>query len=168
MRIAIVNGLAVTMEQRDQDELVTCYDLRTGELRWSHALLARHEHPIGGIGPRGTPTIHKGLVYALGGTGVLRCIDGGTGELKWKVDIPDTLGVTWEEDQANVLWGRSASPLIVDDLVIVPAGGSTDKQLVSLAAYDRLTGSRVWHGGETARSATAHRVRPRSAACGRC
>ena len=76
---AAVNGFAVTMEQRGPDELVTCYTIATGEVQWAHALTARHGTIMGGVGPRATPTIHAGRVYALGATGVLRCLDGATG-----------------------------------------------------------------------------------------
>ena len=68
------------MEQRGDDELVTCYDLRTGELLWEHAIKAHHHDMIGGDGPAATPTIDGDEVYALGGTkascAVLDCITG--------------------------------------------------------------------------------------------
>ena len=51
------NGYAVTMEQRGEQELVTCYDIATGELQWSHGVPTRYETVLGGIGPRATPTI---------------------------------------------------------------------------------------------------------------
>ncbi|MBW3596926.1 MAG: PQQ-like beta-propeller repeat protein [Planctomycetes bacterium] len=142
-----VNGFAVTMEQRGERELVTCYEVPTGKLRWSHGVEARHETVLGFVGPRSTPTIHDGRVYALGATGVLRCLDGATGEPLWMKNLPAEFGVTVEEDVANVAWGRAGSPLIVDDLVIVPAGGPAGSA-VSLVAYDRLTGEEIWRGGK--------------------
>jgi outer membrane protein assembly factor BamB len=45
-----------------------------------------------------------------------------------------------------VQWGRAGSPLIVDDLVVVPAGGPTGK-CRSLIAYRAETGDVVWEGG---------------------
>ncbi|HND55841.1 MAG TPA: PQQ-like beta-propeller repeat protein, partial [Pirellulaceae bacterium] len=151
-----VNGFAVTMEQRGDDELVTCYDIATGDLRWSHAEKTRHESIMGGIGPRSTPTIHKGRVYALGATGRLVCLDGATGKLIWKFDLLSELKLTPEKDMAGVAWGRANSPLIVDDKVIVPMGGplvgpSSDSppKFVSLVALDRKTGEKAWSGGES-------------------
>ena len=78
-----VNGYAVTMEQRGEQELVTCYDLRTGILQWSNGIHARHSQFLGGTGPRSTPTIYQGKVFALGATGILRCLDGTNGSLVW-------------------------------------------------------------------------------------
>ena len=64
---AAVNGYAVTMEQRGEDEWVTCYEIATGNPVWGHAIDGRHENPMGGIGPRSTPTIHRGPRLCAGG-----------------------------------------------------------------------------------------------------
>ncbi len=145
---AVVNGFAVTMEQRGEKELTTCYEVASGRVRWSHNILARHQTAMGGVGPRGTPTIHQGRVYALGGTGVLRCLDGADGREIWREDLLARIGVTPEEDLDAIAWGRSASPLIVDGLVVVPLGGPVNGPKDSLAAFDIETGSLVWKGGK--------------------
>lgn len=144
--IAIANGFALTLEQRGAEEWVSCYDVKTGGLQWASALKERHEHIPGGVGPRSTPTIHKGKVYALGATGKLRCLDGATGSIVWQKDLLKEFGITAEEERADVHWGRSASPLILGDKVIVPAGGKTRR--ASLVAYHVDTGDELWHGGE--------------------
>ncbi len=144
-----VNGYAVTMEQRGDSELVTCYEIATGDIKWFHAITTRHQTLMGGVGPRSTPTIFAGKVYALGATGVLRCLDGATGNLLWHDDIvTGRLGITPAEDLKGIAWGRSASPLIVDDLVVVPWGGPAGGRCVSLAAYEKDTGSMVWTAGD--------------------
>lgn len=142
-----VHGFAVTMEQRGEQELVTCYEIESGKTRWVHGVETRHETVAGGTGPRCTPTIESGRVYALGATGILRCLDGATGKLLWQDAILERYGVTPETDLAAVNWGRSASPLIVGDLLIVPWGGPKDGPCVSLAAYDKVTGDVKWKGG---------------------
>ncbi|MHB9077255.1 MAG: outer membrane protein assembly factor BamB family protein [Pirellulaceae bacterium] len=143
-----VNGFAMTLEQRGDQELVTCYEVATGNPCWSHAVTARHETIAGGVGPRSTPTIDEGLVYALGATGVLRCLDGRSGTPLWQDDILQRYGVTPEQDLRAVMWGRSASPLVVGDLLIVPFGGPVGGPCASLAAYDKLTGELRWKCGE--------------------
>ena len=50
----------------------TATDAATGKLKWSHSIDARYNTVIAGLGPRATPTIDDGFVYALGGTAVLR------------------------------------------------------------------------------------------------
>jgi outer membrane protein assembly factor BamB len=98
---------------------------------------------MGGVGPRSTPTIHQGRVYALGATGILRCLDGGTGKLIWSDDLRARYGLTVYGDEALVQWGRAASPLVVGELVIVPGGGPSGKAK-NLVAFRAETGRVVW------------------------
>lgn len=142
-----VNGFAITMEQRGEQELVTCYEVETGEPRWSVGIETRHETILGGVGPRSTPAVHDGKVYALGATGKLRCLDGSNGQTLWVKDLYREMGISPDEEARTINWGRAGSPLIVDDMVIVPAGGPPGKT-VSLVAYHRLTGEEIWRGGE--------------------
>jgi outer membrane protein assembly factor BamB len=139
---------AVTLEQRGDDELVTCQSIATGEVEWTVAVPGRHETVLGGVGPRSTPTIAGGVVYATGATGWLHAIDGASGRVLWKKNVLDDLGIDPAAHGAAVAWGRSGSPLVTDAVVIVPGGGPrSDGSAVSLAAYDRTTGERRWTGG---------------------
>ncbi len=154
---------AVTLEQRGEDEAISCYAIRTGDPEWVVAVPARHETVLGGVGPRSTPTIRDGMVYATGATGWLHAIDGATGTVRWRKDVLADLGIDREVHAAAVAWGRSGSPLVTESLVIVPAGGprqgmalATDAPatadpeaaaFVSLVAYDRSSGERVWLAG---------------------
>ena len=142
-----VNGYAVTMEQRGAEEVVTCYSIDKGEVMWAHSHSARHDTVMGGLGPRSTPTIDEGFVYALGATGFLRCINGADGELVWSDDLLQRCGMTVDEDSDGVRWGRAASPLVVADLLIVPLGGPKGSRH-SLVAYDKKTGEVRWLGGD--------------------
>ena len=145
---------AVTLEQRGDDEVVSCHAVPTGEPEWAVSVLARHETVMGGIGPRSTPTIRDGVVYAHGCTGWLHAIDGTTGTVLWKKNVLDEMGIDPVAHAAAVAWGRAASPLVVDDLVIVPAGGprsrrsAQEPEFVSLIAFDRATGQRRWIAGD--------------------
>ncbi len=134
-----VGPWAVTQEQRGGDEMVTCYDVETGSLRWSHSNDVRFTSVLGNDGPRATPTIREGKLYAVGATGILDCIDFLTGKRLWSRNIVDENGA--EVDN----WGKSASPLVVDDMVIVSAGGSDGRSLV---AYRKETGEKLWSGGD--------------------
>ncbi len=160
---AVVNGFAITQEQRADKECVTCYDIETGELKWIQATKRRHEDTMamGKVGPRATPTIHEGRVYVTSGTGVLDCLDGSTGKLIWTVDVPglvgikqdkhtNSLGLDYTMEDSRFMWGRSNSPLIYKDMVIVPAGGpreDPDGQTRTMIAFDKMTGDEIWRGG---------------------
>jgi outer membrane protein assembly factor BamB len=144
---AIVGNLALTLEQRSEEEWATCYDLKTGRLEWSSPLQARHEQVPGGIGPRSTPTIHEGRIYTMGATGVLRCLEGTNGSVLWEHDLLAEYGLKQAEETSLIHWGRSASPLIVGDAVVVPAGGAEGKR-ATLVAYHKRTGAKLWEGGD--------------------
>ncbi len=138
-QFAILGERAITQEQRGDEEWVTCYILTTGDILWHHADKARFATTIGGIGPRATPTIANGRVYALGATGILNCLDLSTGKRLWSRDII-------AENEAELpAWGMSGSPLHVDSLVVVCAGGGSGR---SLLAYHEISGDVVWSAGE--------------------
>ena len=135
---AVVDGRAITQEQHGPEEQVVCYDLATGRKLWQHADSTRYESAIAGVGPRATPTIAVDRVFTLGATGILNCLDLGTGAQIWSRDI-----LADNRAEANV-WGISCSPLVLDTLVVVSAGGPDERSLV---AYHRQTGAFVWGGG---------------------
>ena len=145
---AAVNGYAVTMEQRGQHEWVTCYEIKTGELCWKHGIKTRHQTFLGGVGPRSTPTIDGGKVYALGATGILRCLQGNSGSLVWRQDLLQLAETDVVSDLQAVAWGRSASPLVVDGKVVIPLGGLDDGKKISLIALDKETGKPLWRSGD--------------------
>lgn len=144
---AVVNGWAATVEQRQEREVVTLYEASTGRLVWSHQLDARRfEHMMGGVGPRSTPTIHEGRVYVMSVYGRLAALDGATGEPIWERDLLQEYGISLEQETATVGYGRPASPLIHEGLVIVPVGAAGSRA-ASIAAFDAGTGELVWEGG---------------------
>lgn len=141
---AAVNGYAVTLEQRDDKEILACYEITTGKAVWIQEELTRHESAFGYVGPRSTPTIHNGRVYANGGSGRFRCVDGATGDVLWAHDLFAENGMDQETAEKAVPWGRAGSPLIVDDKVVVPVGGPSDGPYVTMIAFNADTGVEVW------------------------
>jgi outer membrane protein assembly factor BamB len=156
------NGNAVTMEQRGDQECVTCYEIATGTLKWIYSHPARHRDKmgLGRIGPRTTPTIHKGKVYAVGAVGSLVCLNGTDGAVIWQKDLNVILGIKLGEavdadgfriqfeENTTLAWGRSGSPLIVEDMVVVPGGGPDGATRATLLAFDMRTGELKWKGGD--------------------
>jgi outer membrane protein assembly factor BamB len=133
---AVAGDLVYTQEQRGEEELVSCYHAITGEPVWTHADATRFWEAMAGAGPRATPTVHDGRVYALGATGVLNVLDARTGEVVWSRDVTAAAGAQLPG------WGFAGSPLVLDDqirddLVVVAASGQ-------LVAYERGTGELRW------------------------
>jgi outer membrane protein assembly factor BamB len=129
------NGRAFTIEQRGREEVVAAYDVATGRELWTQGWPGIFQESMGGDGPRATPTWSAGLVYALGASGELRCLDETTGRVVWRTNILEDSGA------ANLDWGMAASPLVVNNAVVVLPGGPDGH---SIAAYDRRTGARLW------------------------
>ena len=134
---AVAGDYAFTQEQRGNDEYVLCYRASTGEIIWGNAVAARFEDSTG-TGPRATPTFDAGKLYTQGATGILQCLDASTGAVIWSNDIKSETGARLPT------WGFASSPLVMDNEVIVFAGGSDDKSVV---AYDKATGGLAWCGG---------------------
>jgi len=128
-------GRAYTIEQRRDREAITAYDVETGRELWAFAYPALFDEILGGAGPRATPVYHEGLIYSLGAKGDLYCLWAKTGKPKWSKNI------LADNAAENQHWGMAASPLIVDNTVVVTPGGAQGKSIV---AYDRLSGEPVW------------------------
>jgi outer membrane protein assembly factor BamB len=134
--VVIVGDRLFTQEQLGEFEAVVCLDAATGHEVWSHQDRARWYDGQADYGPRATPTFADGRVYALGATGILNCLDAVTGARKWSRNLTTDAGT-----KAPV-WGFGSSPLVVNDVVVVFAGGEGGK---SLLAYNARTGgSPVW------------------------
>ncbi len=144
---AVQGDAAFTMEQREQAEWVTCYNANTGELLWHFELPGLHTHPLGGTGPRSTPTVRDGKVYALSAISDLVCLDMRSGNKLWSVSLNELADVTKTTFEKEVSWGRSASPLVFDGKVVVPLGGISEKPIHSLIAFAADTGVELWRGG---------------------
>lgn len=131
---SVADGVAFTIEQRRGQEVVAAYNVETGRELWTNAWDALYTDSTGD-GPRSTPTWSEGRLYALGALGELRCLDARTGKLVWSKNILK------ENGASNNQWGMAASPLVVEDKVIVIPGGSNNKSVV---AYNAKTGAPVW------------------------
>ncbi len=141
---SVAGQRAITQEQRGEEEWVSCYDLANGALLWKHINQTRFDVPMGGIGPRATPTIVDGKVYALGATGIFDCLDLETGELLWTRNVLED-GAPVE----NIRWGKSCSPLVYEEKVVISGGSGAGPTLL---AYHRDTGEVLWTGGEDSAS----------------
>ena len=130
---AVQNGRFYTQEQRGDEESVSCYDVTTGKSIWRHSDNARFYESNGGAGPRATPALSNGRVYAQGATGIVNALDAATGNVVWTRNSVNDTGAKVPG------WGIAGSPLVVNDLVIVAAAGN-------LIAYQVANGETRWKG----------------------
>lgn len=133
--MAVVDGFVFTQEQRGQNEAVVCRDALNGSEVWVHEDPVRFEEAMSGVGPRATPTFSNNRIYVQGTFGALHCLDATTGRVIWSRDMQK------DADAPMPMWGFSDSPLVLNDRVIVFAGGEAKKGLLAYAADD---GKLLW------------------------
>jgi hypothetical protein len=98
-------------------ERVLCFDATDGRLLWKH----EYDCPYAvsyACGPRCTPTVVDGVVYALGAEGNLHALDALTGKAVWAKNFKTDYGAP------TPIWGFSSHPLVEGNLVICMVAGS--------------------------------------------
>ena len=132
---AVAGNLLFTQEQRIEHEAVVCYAADTGDEIWIQQIESRFDDPMGGPGPRATPTLADGGLYVQGANGQLQRLDPTTGDVIWSQDLREIAG------REPPTWGFSSSPLVYRSTVVVHAGGEGTKGTL---AFDTETGDLKW------------------------
>jgi outer membrane protein assembly factor BamB len=114
-------------------ERILCLDARTGDELWKQEYDCAYtiSYPAG---PRCTPTVSDGRVFALGAMGDLLCLDAKTGAVIWSKNLPKAYIAPVP------LWGFAGHPLVHNDLLICSAGGKGS----AVVALDKQTGEEKW------------------------
>jgi len=165
---AVSGGRVYTQVIRDLNgqrrEILVAMDAATGNELW-YADIGEAKYDSGGDsgtqdnrggdGPRSTPTVNGGKVYAFTQHLKLFCFDAASGKTLWVKDImQDFAG-------RNIGWKSAMSPLVDGELVFVGGGGAGQ----SLLAFNKTTGAVVWKKHDekithsTPVAATIHGVR---------
>jgi outer membrane protein assembly factor BamB len=131
--ISISDGVFYTMGNHRDRELVLAVNLDSGENLWKFDNAAAYHNGYGD-GPRSTPTIDGGRLYALGGTGELVCLERTSGKKVWQKNIVREFG------SGVPGWGICESVLIDGDHLICTPGGRG----ATLVALDKKTGETLW------------------------
>jgi outer membrane protein assembly factor BamB len=132
----VIAGTRVVVHTRQGTrEVIAAYDLGTGARLWQDSYEAPYQvNPAAqqhGPGPKSTPAVAGGRVFALGISGVLSALDLATGKVLWRVPAATALP----------LYGTANSPVVDGDRVIAFMGGH-DRG--ALTAFDAATGAVRW------------------------
>ena len=120
-------------DQLQGQERILCFDAETGDRLWEHEYSRTYKISYAS-GPRATPTVSDGLVYALGAEGDLWCLQADSGAELWHKDLAA------EYKTETPIWGFCGHPLVDGDLLYCVVGGSNSVAV----AFDKTTGDEVW------------------------
>ena len=113
-------------------ERILCFDAKTGTETWK----IEYDCPYSvsyPAGPRCTPTIADGRLYALGSMGDLYCTTL-AGEVVWKKSLMTEYKIP------APMWGFCGHPLVYKNLLLCLVGGDGS----TAVAFDKNTGKEVW------------------------
>ena len=114
-------------------ERVVCLSAKDGREKWVYAYDCPYTVSYA-AGPRVTPLVRDGRVYALGTMGNLACLDAATGRPIWTRDFKADYGLKVPT------WGVSAHPLLVGHQLFCLVGGEGSVAV----AFDARTGRELW------------------------
>jgi outer membrane protein assembly factor BamB len=119
-----------------ENETMSAIDAGTGKVLWQTGYAApftMHSAAVPhGQGPKSTPTLANGKLYAIGMTGVVTAFDAATGKQLWQK--PGSKVVP-------VYTSHAFSPVVERGLVIFHVGGNNEG---ALTAFDMNTGDVKW------------------------
>ena len=121
-------------------DIVHCYDAKTGQEIWHHEYPMSVDPKLFEGGPRSTPVLDGGHLYAVSHEGDLWCLDAATGKKVWYKHYQQDFGGRRPD------WGYAGSPLVNGNAVYCDMGG----QGSSTVALEKATGKLLWKSGSDA------------------
>ena len=148
----VTDGLLIIHHRLGDEELVECLDPETGTAIWCHRYPTTYECRFEYTsGPYATPVINRDEVVSLGAQGQLFSLRAGDGAVNWHRELLDEFHVN------ESLFGVGASPLVLDDRIVLNVG---DRNGAGIVAFSREDGRTLWTATDHAASyATAQLAR---------
>ena len=133
---SIVAGRIFGMSNRQDDEVVWALSESDGKTIWIARLgpAFKQDWPQGKEGPGCTPTVDGELLYVIGLSGNLVCLQARDGKILWQRSLQTDLG------GSRPTWSFRESPLIDGDKLICTPGAED----ATLVALEKLTGKTIW------------------------
>lgn len=142
----VADGKVFILEQAMDKEVLRAIDAASGKDLWKHEL-DKSYGDFQGKGPRSTPTVSGGRVYATSCRGEIHCVDAKDGKLLWKKNYATDFGALFYGETKDFLangasrHGNNGSPLLVGKNMILQAGGTNGASFVSV---NQVTGKEIW------------------------
>ena len=114
-------------------ERVLCLNETDGSILWKQEYDCPYSLSYA-AGPRATPSVQDGKVFALGAEGNLNCLDAEKGTVRWSHEFKKDFNIK------SPVWGFAGHPLVDGKKVICLAGGQGSVAV----AFDTETGKELW------------------------
>ncbi|MFI5170282.1 MAG: PQQ-binding-like beta-propeller repeat protein, partial [Vicinamibacterales bacterium] len=131
--VAIVDGRIFTMGDRDGAQQLLAFAADGGAPLWKTRIGPAWNDEF--AGPRGTPTVDGGRVFAIGTEGDLVAVEAATGKELWRRSLSRDFG-----GRVMSGWKWCESPLVDGERLIVTPG----VRAAALVALDKATGKEIW------------------------
>jgi outer membrane protein assembly factor BamB len=139
----VAGGKLVLFHRVGDREILDCLDSETGAPLWSSSAPTSYEDDFGfDPGPRATPAISGGRVYAVGAEGDLRAVEMDGGKEAWAVDTRAVFKTK------KGYFGVACSPLVEAGKVLLNVGGAQ----AGIVAFDAATGKALWRATDAGAS----------------
>ena len=132
----VVGARLVMFHRIGNEEVLECLHAERGTLYWQHRHRTTYRDRFNyNDGPRATPAVADGRVFAYGAQGKLCCLDLRTGRLVWKRDVAREFKIR------PSFFGAGSSPVVEGRLVLLSIGGRKGPGVV---AFNARTGRLAW------------------------
>ena len=141
--ITVEGDVLYTMLSEQKDslsglEFVAAFDATTGNEIWRTSIDSLFFDTFGN-GPRSTPAIGEDKLYCFSSYGKLTACSKKDGTIHWQIDFMKEYGSTLPR------WGFSSSPVLIDNTLVMEAGGTDEKAFIG---FDKNTGAILWTKGK--------------------
>jgi len=118
-------------------EYIAAFDAKTGNAIWRTKVDSLFFDTFGN-GPRSTPAIGEDNIYSFSSYGKLTANSKEDGKTIWQVGFISEFGSTLPQ------WAFSSSPVLVDNTLIIEAGGTDSRAFIG---FDKNSGKVLWTKG---------------------
>jgi outer membrane protein assembly factor BamB len=126
----------IVFHRHADSEILLALNPETGGVKWESPSPTAYRDDFGfDAGPRATPCIDNGRVFAMGAEGLIRCTDLATGKTIWSVAAKS------EFKTPKGFFGMACSPIVLNGNVLLNIGGADGAGIVALNAE---TGKLRW------------------------
>ncbi len=127
------------IKKPSQTEGILCFDEETGTKLWEFRYPCEYTGVGYPAGPRASVVLVDGKAFSLGTMGNLFCFDAAKGNVIWQKDLNK------EYEIRMPTWGISATPLVIDNKIILQISGSNNACVIAL---NKDTGKEIWRNLE--------------------